>query len=125
MHRILSCLPPCSINRSMGVQRLFACLLTLCPPLLAAAPCVHLQAYLTVTDTQGASTTSSQVTITAQTCNLAPVAKLSGGALSMSCGGTVKLDGESGRSISVQALHSVQLLSSCRWRPSLPLLSVC
>lgn len=54
------------------------------------------QAYLTVTDSFGASTTSNKVSINALACSSPPVAKLSGGALSMSCGGTTKLDGKFG-----------------------------
>lgn len=56
-----------------------------------------MQAYLTVTDSQGESSTSNPVSITIKPCSQPPVAKLSGGAvLSMSCSSTAKvgLDGE-------------------------------
>jgi hypothetical protein len=57
------------------------------------------QAYLTVTDSQGESSTSNPVSITVKPCSQLPVAKLSGGAvltMSSPCSGTAKvgLDGE-------------------------------
>jgi hypothetical protein len=52
-------------------------------------------ATLIVSDTQGAvSSPSPKVSLSALPCGLPPVAKLSGGALTMSCGGSTKLDGE-------------------------------
>lgn len=52
-------------------------------------------ATLVVVDTQGVqSPPSPKVSLSALACGLEPVAKLSGGSISMSCGGTDKLDGE-------------------------------
>lgn len=64
----------------------FAC----CAPSLSPP-----QAYLSVTDSNGASTTSDAVSIAVKACGQPPVAKLSGGStISMSCTGTAKLDGK-------------------------------
>jgi hypothetical protein len=56
--------------------------------------CVCVQASLTVTDSEGESSTAGPVSITVKSCGQPPVAKLSGSALTLKCGGSTTLDGE-------------------------------